>query len=120
MKNISARPIIGITMGDPLGIGPEILVKALTQSDIYLQCKPLVIGDKNIIEQAVKLIDSSFEINLIEQANQGKYKFKTIDLLNLSNLKKDVSTLSGPSVETGSAMQDYIIKGIDLALTGLK
>ncbi len=116
MKNISARPIIGITMGDPLGIGPEILVKALTQSDIYLQCKPLVIGDKNIIEQAVKLIDSSFEINLIEQANQGKYKFKTIDLLNLSNLKKDVSTLSGPSVETGSAMQDYIIKGIDLAL----
>ena len=46
------KPIIGITMGDPAGIGPEITVKALEQKKIYESCRPLVIGDCSFLEWA--------------------------------------------------------------------
>ena len=39
------RPIIGITMGDPAGNGPEITVKALSHEDLYQRCRPIVVGD---------------------------------------------------------------------------
>ncbi len=42
---MSTRPIIGITMGDPSGIGPEIIIKALSDSSIYEICQPVVLGD---------------------------------------------------------------------------
>ena len=47
------RPLIGITMGDPVGIGPEIIVRALSRHEIYHFCKPLVIGDKKMIKKMV-------------------------------------------------------------------
>ena len=44
MEGHEARPLIAITMGDPAGIGPEICLKALLESDIYRLCRPLVLG----------------------------------------------------------------------------
>ena len=38
------RPIIGLTMGDPAGIGPEIIIKTLNEADVYADCRPLAIG----------------------------------------------------------------------------
>ena len=117
MKPSHTLPIIGITMGDPVGIGPEILVKALNDSKIYTLCKPLIIGDSNIIKQALKLLNFKNHINIINDPSQGKYLFNTLDIMDISNINMDCSNLSGPTIETGIAMQDYIIKGIDLALT---
>lgn len=48
------KPIIGITMGDPAGNGSEISVKALSRSEIYEQCRPVIIGDAACMEEAVK------------------------------------------------------------------
>ena len=117
MKLSHTLPLIGVTMGDPVGIGPEILVKALNDSKIYTLCKPLIIGDSNIIKQALKLLNFKNHINIINDPSQGKYLFNTLDIMDISNINMDCSNLSGPTIETGIAMQDYIIKGIDLALT---
>mgnify|MGYP000982076850 CR=1 FL=1 len=46
------RPIVGITMGDPAGNGPELTVKALADAALYERCRPLVVGDAKMIEQA--------------------------------------------------------------------
>ena len=46
------RPIVGITMGDPAGTGPEISIKALADPAQYEFCRPLIIGDADIMEQA--------------------------------------------------------------------
>ena len=117
MKLSSKRPYIGISMGDPVGIGPEILVKALNYSKVYTLCKPLIIGDSQVIQQALKLLKFRHNIHIITDPDQGKYKFNTLDIMNISNINIDCSSLLGPTFETGTAMQDYIIKGIDLALT---
>ncbi len=116
MKNLSDLPIIGITMGDPVGIGPEILVKVLRHSEIYQICHPVVIGDSHIIKQALTLLNLTYDMHIITDPYEGKFQFKTIDIINMSNLHLECSKLSGPTVEIGTAIQEYIIKGTDLAM----
>ncbi|MCK5696391.1 MAG: 4-hydroxythreonine-4-phosphate dehydrogenase PdxA, partial [Desulfobacula sp.] len=116
MKQSHTPPVIGITMGDPVGIGPEILVKALSDSRLYTLCKPLIIGDSSIIKQALKLLNFSHIINIIDDPKQGKYVFNTLDIIDISDMDMAYCDLVQPTIETGTAMQDYIIKGIDLAL----
>lgn len=116
MKHSQPLPIIGITMGDPVGIGPEILVKALNDPKLYALCKPVIIGDSQIIKQALKLLNLNHCINTIDNPGQGKYLFNTLDILDTSNIDMNLSNLSRPTIETGTAMQDYIVRGIDLAL----
>lgn len=49
---MSKKPILGITMGDPASIGPEITVKALSDPAIYEKCSPIIIGDAAVMEAA--------------------------------------------------------------------
>lgn len=116
MKQSFVTPIIGITMGDPIGIGPEILVKALNDKRLYTMCRPLILGDSKILKKALNLLNMDHHINIIDHPEQGLYQFNTLDIMNISSIDMDCSTLSAPTVETGMAMQDYILKGIDLAL----
>lgn len=51
------RIIIGITMGDPASIGPEITVKALRDKELYSKCKPIIIGDASVRKERLKLIE---------------------------------------------------------------
>jgi 4-hydroxy-L-threonine phosphate dehydrogenase PdxA len=56
-------PTIGITMGDPIGIGPEIIVKSLAQKEVFAWCRPLVFGDANVLKEANKVLDALCNIN---------------------------------------------------------
>ncbi len=116
MKHIKHLPVIGITMGDPVGIGPEILVKALNSPHIYTICCPVIIGDAGIIQEALNLLKTNLTINVIHDIAGCKFKSGTLDILNISTLDTQCVSLSAPTVQTGVAMQDYIIKGIDLCL----
>ncbi|WP_022668314.1 4-hydroxythreonine-4-phosphate dehydrogenase PdxA [Desulfospira joergensenii] len=110
------RPIIGITMGDPLGIGPEILIKTLNDPRVYSICRPLVLGDAGILDKALVFSSVSMDINCPETPDQGLYEHQTLDVLNLSDLNPDILGLTTPTAETGRAMENYIIKGVDLAV----
>ncbi len=109
-------PVIGITMGDPAGIGPEIIIKALNNPQIHTICRPLIIGDSHIIEKALNLLSVKHQIHIIDDPEQGYFKPKILDMINASfiNIKKFNPAI--PCIETGTAMQEYIIRGIDLAL----
>ena len=50
------KPIVGITMGDPAGNGPEITIKALAHEDIYDRCRPIVVGDAKMLVQACTFV----------------------------------------------------------------
>jgi len=117
MKHSPVLPIIGITMGDPVGVGPEILVKALSSPKLYAVCKTVIIGDSYIIKQALKLLNLNQQINIIDDPKQGKYRFDILDIIDVSHIDMTIFHSLQPNIETGKAMQDYIIKGIDLALS---
>jgi len=111
-----SKPIIGIPLGDPAGIGPEIVVKALNEKEIYEVCSPLVVGDKSILEQAMKFCDISLNINSVKEPANGKYEYGTIDLIDLNNV--DVNRLKIGKVQAmgGKAAFEYIKTVANLAL----
>jgi 4-hydroxythreonine-4-phosphate dehydrogenase len=123
------RPIISITMGDPAGIGAEIAVKALGKEEIYRKSKPVVIGSKSVIDDALKFIPviddalkfipSNLKLNVIKNTEEIKGEFGIIDLIDLDNIKLDEFNYGKVSAKAGQASLDYIYKGIDLAMEGL-
>ena len=61
------KPIIGITMGDPAGIGPEIVIKALAGREIYDKVRPLVIGNVDYLKQTMEVLKMFLDINKVEK-----------------------------------------------------
>lgn len=98
---------IAITMGDPAGVGPEIIVKAFAQEDIYKICKPLVIGDRSVIKEVIKVSGMEFDPDNIE-------------ILNLNEVKNPSKLPKGkPSEESGRASFSYIRKALELYRLGI-
>lgn len=112
------RPIIGITMGDPVGIGPEIILLALCKPSIYNICRPLVIGDLGILDTVKKCVSSRLKIAPVNDPDQGRYDIGTVDVLNLSEIAPHKASWGRPTVETGTAMIHYIKTASDLAASG--
>jgi len=110
------RPILALTMGDPVGIGPEIIVKALADVQIYQICRPLVLGDYPALERALRALSPALKIHLVERPESGRYKTGTMDLLPLSELRPQDLEYGRPTRASGKAMVSYILKAIDLAL----
>lgn len=112
------RPIVGIPLGDPAGVGPEIVVKALANPQLYEKCRPLVIGDQPAVRQAMGFVGQSAEINVIASPQQGQYQVGAIDLVDLANV--DVGRLAMGRVQAmaGQAAFDFIKKSVELAMSG--
>ncbi|MGP4038642.1 4-hydroxythreonine-4-phosphate dehydrogenase PdxA [Gracilibacillus sp. D59] len=109
------RPIIGITMGDAAGVGPEIIIKVLKNNDVYKLAKPLVIGDVKILKREAAYIDSSLQFNVVENPSQGLYKYGVIDCLDVDLLPIDLP-YGQVSAEAGHAAYSFIEKAVQLSL----
>lgn len=127
------RPILGISMGDPYGNGPEITVRALVDAAVYDRCKPLVVGDATSMRYALKVAEKvhgyHLELNIVEDPAEGKYTYGTIDLMDLKLVPADqipdTSDLDEPKpfkvgacAVGGEASFQYVKKVIELAMAG--
>ena len=116
MNASPVRPILAITMGDPAGIGSEIAVRALAHQEVYDLCKPLVVGDKSCIEDAMRMVDSELKLNVVTDPADGKYELGTIDMIDLDNIKPGELQYKTCTAPQGKAAYEYIAKAIELAL----
>ena len=110
------KPIIGITMGDPAGIGPEVAAKALASADIYKISRPLIFGDAKIIADAAKIANIDFSINPVEKISAAKFTVGTIDVFDLKNVDLEKIEFGQISAMAGNASFEAILKVIELAL----
>ncbi len=112
------KPIIAIPLGDPAGVGPEVVVKSLSDPNVYEVAKPLVIGNIDVVKNALTICRQQAQINRIEMPNSGRYEHGTIDLINLQNI--DVAKLQLGRVQAmcGQAAYEYIEKAVKLAMDG--
>ena len=117
MKNKN-RPLIGITIGDPGGIGPEVCIKALCHKTIYTMCRPMVIGDAKIIKDAVKFCHLDLAVKSCSTPKEGSFSFGTIDVLDLNNMPLDQLQHKMITPQQGQASFEYVIKAIELAIAG--
>jgi 4-phospho-D-threonate 3-dehydrogenase / 4-phospho-D-erythronate 3-dehydrogenase len=110
------KPKIGISMGDPAGIGPEICIKALSQKDVYERCHPLVVGDATVMQLAVTALKSTLKINAIQSVKDARFEFGTVDVFDLKNVVIDELQPGVVSAMAGNAAFEAVKKVIDLAL----
>lgn len=112
------KPVIGITMGDPAGIGPEICAKALTSSEIQVIANCVVIGDRKVLRQGLKVAKiANIEINPIKKISEAKFLRGTIDVLDLKNVSPRLK-IGQVSKAAGKAAVEYIEKAVRLAMDG--
>ena len=114
------KPIVGITMGDPAGSGPEITIKALADPEQYSYCRPIVVGDVKVMEQAKKFVGrEDIVIHRCEKVSDALFTPGTIDVLHL-DLIEDISKfeIAKVSVEGGNAAFQCVKKVIELAMAG--
>ena len=112
------RPAIAITMGDPCGIGPEVVVKALTDSRVYDSCRPLVVGNTFAMQRAVELTGSSLRINETEDPVAAGMDADVIDVLDIHNLNPEDITVGEISPACGKAAMEWVSRAGELAVDG--
>ena len=112
------RPITAITMGDPSGIGPEIVVKTMLDKDLYNDCKPFIIGSIDILRRAMKVLNLDLNINKIEEPSEAKFEYGTMDVLETGDYDCDSIEYGKIQKLAGQMSIDYIMKSIELGKKG--
>lgn len=137
------RPLIGITMGDPAGIGAEVIVKAVSSQQSCKDADFLIIGSEPVISRAAEICNISFDYEIVDNIaplslNRGSGRRNSpefvrgwigdmqpripaskIALLPMNNLALEGLANNRPTMEGGRASIEYILKGIDLAINNV-
>jgi 4-hydroxythreonine-4-phosphate dehydrogenase len=116
VKKHKPLPVIGITMGDPVGVGPEIIIKALSNSFLFDLCCPVVLGDRALLEREIEKINATVKLSLIESLEEISFSPGTINLLPTSHLKTHDTRYGQPTRKTGKAMATYIEQAVTMAM----
>ncbi len=111
-------PIIGITMGDPTGIGPEIIVKALSTGEPFKACRPVVLGDREVLLRTIKVLGLTTKVETFNEIPGEGYLPKKICLCSLSHLDAPSLMFGQPDKECGEAMVRYVQEAVKLLLAG--
>ncbi|MDC5696816.1 4-hydroxythreonine-4-phosphate dehydrogenase PdxA [Intrasporangium calvum] len=112
-----SKPIVAITMGDPAGIGPEIVVKALASPAIYEIGRPLVIGDAKRLRHAANICDAAVDIAVVEGPEGAAFEHGRIDCVDLDCVPKDLP-FGAVSAIAGDAAYRFIERAVELAVGG--
>lgn len=108
-------PLIGITMGDPVGIGPEIIIKALSDASVYGFCRPVVFGDRAILQREIERRESALKIEPAASLEGLPFKHDMLYLIESSCLAPERVAYGIPTKETGKAMASYILGAVTCA-----
>lgn len=111
------RPRIGITMGDPAGVGPEVVVKALAHAEVYAQCRPLVIGDRRRLQRACGLTGARLGIDAVAAPREARFEHGSIDCIDLALVPDDLP-FGVLSAIAGEAAYRYVERAATLARDG--
>ena len=113
------RPLLAITMGDPAGIGPEICLKALRHDELHTVCRPIVVGDRRILERAAGWVGrprGGFDV--VDAPARGRYEPGVVTLLDLDNADPEDCPPGRERASAGRAAVEYVFRACDLALEG--
>ena len=115
MTRMEDKPLLGITMGDPAGIGPEVIAKALAVARVQQLCRPLVIGSLPVMQQTVKSLKLKMHVIRMEGHKVVPPRLNHLAVLDpldhpLGRFPRGVA-----GRETGAASVLFIKKAVELA-----
>jgi len=112
------RPVLGVTMGDPAGVGPEIIARAVAEPAVRAACRPVVIGAAATMREALALIGGAQTLHAVSRVADCRWAEGTVEVLDLGNV--DMATLPRCEVSAaaGRAAYEYIERSVALAQAG--
>jgi 4-hydroxythreonine-4-phosphate dehydrogenase len=111
------RPVIAITMGDAAGIGPEIIMKALSHAEVYERSRPVIIGDSARLRQAGRITGTSLKVEVVEHPRLADFRFGVVPCVDLGLIPGDLPW-GQLSPVAGDAAFRYIERAVALASGG--
>jgi len=114
----SRVPVLGITMGDPAGVGPEITAKALARPGIAEACRAIVIGDRSVMAATLALLRSRLTLHAVASVDECAFEPGHLECLDLANVDAATLPKSAVSAEAGRAAYAYIETAVRLCQTG--
>ncbi|NTW12201.1 MAG: hypothetical protein HGA30_02700, partial [Anaerolineales bacterium] len=108
------KPIIGITMGDPAGIGPEIVVKSVLSPGILRACRPVVVGDKRIVKKALGTFGSGAGMKVLPDISPELLNPKQVNVLDTADADPDQIETGRASAAGGRAVFEDIQRAVKL------
>jgi len=112
------RPSIGVTIGDPAGIGPEIVARALAEEALHRSARLVVVGENSVVRKAVELTGVRLSVHPIESLSQGIFAAGTLDLIDLANLDVEDLVPGVSQPQAGRAAYQFMHRAIDMAMAG--
>jgi len=112
------RPILGVTMGDPAGVGPEIIARALAEPAVIASSRPVVIGSAAIMKEALGLVGSPLALHVVRGIADSRWEAQMLECLDLGNVEAATLLRGEVSAVAGRAAYDYIERAIRLAQAG--
>lgn len=109
-------PVLAVTMGDPSGVGPEVIAKALARGEPYGLCRPIVIGDASVLDDAARLVGATFETRTVKSPEDARFEPGSVDVLNPLTLDRGQVVEGAVSAEAGRAAAEWVIAAVDLAM----
>lgn len=116
-ETMTYRPVIGITMGDAAGVGPEIIMKSLAHRSVYDGCRPLVIGDAKRLVDAGQRAGVELRVRAIAEPSEARFAFGEVDCIDLGLIPADLP-YGKLSAIAGDAAYRYIARTVALTSSG--
>jgi 4-hydroxythreonine-4-phosphate dehydrogenase len=111
------EPLVAITMGDPAGVGPEIIAKAMADPGLRERARLVVIGSAARLQQAVELVHGTLAVRAIRDLAEARFDPEHIDCVDVPGIGTDLAW-GALSAEAGHAAYLYIEKAVALAMAG--
>jgi 4-hydroxythreonine-4-phosphate dehydrogenase len=110
-------PIVGVTIGDAAGIGPEVVVKAVQRADVHEVCRPLIIGDARVFATD-KFAAYHADVHSVAEVPAVEFAAGALTVLDLHNLDPEAVSIGEVNAAAGGAAVDYVRTAAELALAG--
>src|SRR5256885_5201714 len=107
-------PIIGITMGDAAGIGPEIIAKAVDRPEVYGYCRPIVIGDARRLQKAGQIVRIYAKVKTVAHPAEAAFRHGTMDTIDVGGIPEDLP-FGKLSPVAGDGAYRFIARAVELA-----
>ena len=112
------KTLIAVPLGDPAGIGPEIVARSIADKELFRITDCIVIGDRKVMENAIRITGEDLKVNVVADPAEGDYREGILNLIDLDNIDMDRFEFGKVDAMCGKAAFEYIEKSIQITMAG--
>ncbi len=112
------KSLIAVPIGDPAGVGPEIVAKSVASKEVFDAADCIIVGDKTVMENAIRITDTKLTVHVIDGPEEGDFREGVLNLIDLGNVDMENFEFGRVNGMCGKAAYEYIAKCIELANSG--